>query len=297
MNIQWFPGHMSKTMRVLQENLKMVDVVIELLDARIPFSSKNPEIDKIVSGKPKVVALNKADLADESVSKKWSDWYEDNDKSAVFIDSIRGHGINRLKELIRNETKEKIKKEQEKGRRFRAIRTMIVGIPNVGKSSFINKVSKKSTAKTGDRPGVTKNKQWIRINNGIEMLDTPGILWPKFDNIEVGLNLACTGAIRDEIMDTIELVHNLVDKLFRIYPKDLENRYKVSLENCTCEEMVAKIAKKRGCLAAKGEIDYYRIASIILDEFRGGKIGRISLELPQKPIQTEGDVDGEEADY
>lgn len=282
MNIQWFPGHMSKTMKILQENLKMIDIVIELLDARIPISSKNPEVDRIVSNKPKVIALNKADLADEEISKKWTSWYNENNEKAVFIDSMKGTGISKLKELLRNEMKEKIEREKEKGRKFRSIRTMVVGIPNVGKSSFINKIAGRATAKTGNRPGVTKSKQWIRLNSEIEMLDTPGILWPKFDDVEVGLNLAYTGAVRDEIMDTVELAYNLVEKLAKTYPKDLERRYKVTLESYTREEIINIIAKKRGCLVSGGEIDYYRIASILLDEFRGGKIGKISLEIPGK---------------
>lgn len=281
MIIQWFPGHMAKTRRILAENLKMVDVVIELLDARIPRSSKNPEIDGIVNNKPRVVLLNKCDLADEKVSNEWKQWFNDNGASVIFVDTLKGKGINELKSKLREIMKDKMEKEREKGRIFRPIRTMVVGVPNVGKSSFINKITGRSIAITGDRPGVTRSKQWIRINQEIELLDTPGILWPKFEDLKVGMNLAFTGAIKDEIMDTVELASVLLEKLASCYPDNLKERFKLSsLEGKTGVELLTEAGKKRGCIISGGEIDYERISSIVLDEFRGGKIGRVTLERP-----------------
>lgn len=292
MNIQWFPGHMAKTRRLITENLGLVDVVIELLDARIPMSSKNPEIDELIKNKPKVVVLNKSDLADETVSKQWSKWYNSKGYTNIFIDSIKGKGINELKSVLRNIMKEKLAREREKGRIFRPIRTMVVGIPNVGKSSFINKIAGKASATTGDKPGVTRGKQWIRLNEEIELLDTPGILWPKFDDEQVGLNLAFTGAIKDDIMDTAELAIKLVETLSASYPKNLMERFKLnSIEDMDGLKLVEAAGRKRGCIISGGEIDYSRISSIILDEFRGGKIGRISLELPQaESVSKEEDI-------
>ncbi|MCX7841643.1 MAG: ribosome biogenesis GTPase YlqF [Clostridia bacterium] len=281
MNIQWFPGHMAKTRRLVADNLKLVDVVIELLDARIPRSSKNPEIDELVKNKPRIVALNKSDLADETVSREWSRWYNSQGYTNIFIDSIKGKGINELKSQMRSLMKEKLERERSKGRIFRPIRTMVVGIPNVGKSSFINKIAGKAGALTGDKPGVTRGKQWIRINEEIELLDTPGILWPKFEDRQVGLNLACTGAIKDDIMDTIEVAAALLEKLSSIYPKNVMERFKLeSLDGMDGLKMLESAGKKRGCIISGGEIDLTRISAIVLDEFRGGKIGRISLEKP-----------------
>jgi len=281
MNIQWFPGHMAKTRRLLSENLKLIDVVIELLDARIPNSSKNPEIDRIILNKPKVLVLNKSDLADEKVSAEWSKWYSDNGQTSIFVDSIKGSGISKLKSLLADLMREKIEREKSKGRLFRPIRTMVVGIPNVGKSSFINRIAGRASAATGDKPGVTRGKQWIKLNKDIELLDTPGILWPKFDDQEVGLNLAFTGAIKDEIFDTIEVAALLLERLSVSYPDYLAKRFKLdSLEGNTGRVLLEEAAKNRGCIISGGRIDYSRIAATVLDEFRGGKIGRISLERP-----------------
>ena len=281
MNIQWFPGHMAKTRRLLSENLKLIDVVIELLDARIPNSSKNPEIDRIILNKPKVLVLNKSDLADEKVSAEWSKWYSDNGQTSIFVDSIKGRGISKLKSLLADLRREKIEREKSKGRLFRPIRTMVVGIPNVGKSSFINRIAGRASAATGDKPGVTRGKQWIKLNKDIELLDTPGILWPKFDDQEVGLNLAFTGAIKDEIFDTIEVAALLLERLSVSYPDYLAKRFKLdSLEGNTGRVLLEEAAKNRGCIISGGRIDYSRIAATVLDEFRGGKIGRISLEIP-----------------
>lgn len=283
MNIQWFPGHMAKTRRLLADNLKMVDVVIEILDARIPVSSKNPEIDSLINNKPRVVILNKADLADEKISKEWSKWYNSNGYANIFVDSKTGKGINELKIKLREIMKDRIEIEKQKGRIRRPIKTMVVGVPNVGKSSFINKVSGKASAITGDRPGVTKNKQWIRINEEIELLDTPGILWPKFEDQEVGHNLAMTGAIKDEIMDIAEVAALLLSKLRDTYPQNIVDRYKLKkLDDLNGIELLEATGRNRGCLVSGGEVDLYRAAVIVLDEFRGGKIGRISLEAPIK---------------
>jgi len=281
MNIQWFPGHMAKTRRLLSENLKLIDVVIELLDARIPNSSKNPEIDRIILNKPKVLVLNKSDLADEKVSAEWSKWYSDNGYTSIFVDSVKGSGISKLKSLLADLMREKIEREKSKGRLFRPIRTMVVGIPNVGKSSFINKIAGRASAATGDKPGVTRGKQWIKLNKDIELLDTPGILWPKFDDQEVGLNLAFTGAIKDEVFDIIEVAALLLERLSASYPDYLAKRFKLdSLEGKTGRVLLEEAAKNRGCIVSGGRIDYSRIAATVLDEFRGGKIGRISLEIP-----------------
>lgn len=291
MNINWFPGHMAKTRRMLGDNLKLVDVVIELLDARIPSGSKNPEIDSIVGIKPRVVAMNKADLADEAVSREWLKWYREKGISVIFIDSIKGNGINQLKAKLREMMKERFERDKQRGRIFRPIRTMVVGIPNVGKSSFINKIAGKASAVTGDKPGVTRNKQWIRLNEEIELLDTPGILWPKFEDKQVALNLAFTGAIKDEIMDTVEIAAALLEKLGKDYPALLSARFKLqNLEGQTGLMLLNTCGKNRGCVISGGEIDLQRISTIVLDEFRGGKIGRISLEKPVWEVteQNEG---------
>jgi ribosome biogenesis GTPase A len=281
MNIQWFPGHMAKTRRLLADSLKLVDVVIELLDARIPSSSKNPEIDAITGTKPRIAALNKSDLADEAVSREWMKWYASKGYTFIFIDSIKGTGINQLKASLRSIMKDRLERDRQKGRIFRPIRTMVVGIPNVGKSSFINKIAGKASTVTGDKPGVTRGKQWIRLNEEIELLDTPGILWPKFDDAAIALNLAFTGAIKDEILDTVELAASLMERLAGTYPEKLMQRFKLTtLEGQTGLKLLEKAGKNRGCIISGGEIDLQRISTIVLDEFRGGKIARITLEKP-----------------
>ncbi len=282
MNIQWFPGHMAKTRKLLAESLKLIDVVIEILDARIPESSKNPEIDNIIKTKPRVVVFNKSDLADESLSGEWSKWYNSRGYTNIFIDSVKGKGIGKLKELLAESMAEKLERQRQKGVIFRPIRTMVVGVPNVGKSSFINKIAGRASAVTGDRPGVTRGKQWVRINEKIELLDTPGILWPKFDDERVGFNLAFTGAIKDDIMDTVEVASALLSSLSVKYPKNIKERYKLEItESSDGLSLLKNAGKNRGCLISGGEIDLNRIAAIVLDEFRGGKIGRITLERPQ----------------
>ncbi len=281
MNIQWFPGHMAKTRRMLSENIKMIDVVIELLDARVPLSSRNPEIDTLLGTKPRVVLLNKADLADPIATNEWIKYYRNKGISCLTAESKKGEGLNNVKARLREIMADKIEREKQKGRLLRPIKTMVVGIPNVGKSSFINKIAGKATAITGDKPGVTRNKQWIRINEEIELLDTPGILWPKFEDEKVGLNLAFTGAIKDDILDIAEIAMNLMKSLSQMYPEQLSQRYKLDkIEDMTGLELLEAAGKKRGCIISGGEVDYYRISAIVLDEFRGGKIGRITLERP-----------------
>ncbi len=285
MNIQWFPGHMVKARRLVSENLKMVDVVIEILDARIPYSSKNPEIDDILKSKPKVVVFNKADLADMKISNGWSNWYSANGYPNVFIDSISGKGTKQLILQLKEMMKDKIDKEKQKGRIYRPIRTMMVGIPNVGKSSLINKIAGRSQAATGDKPGITRQKQWVRLDRGIEMLDMPGILWPKFDDHSIGLNLAFTGAIKDDVIDIVDVASKLMEKLSKTYPNLIKSRYKLDLTNEQTGYMLLEIAgRNRGCLVSGGNVDLNRIAVIVLDEFRGGKIGNITLEMPPKLI-------------
>lgn len=286
MNINWFPGHMAKTRRMLTENLKLVDLVIELLDARIPLSSKNPDIDGIIKNKPKIIVLNKSDLADDKISEEWSKWYNSKGYANIFIDSIKGKGIRELKARMREMMKEKIERDRQKGRIFRPIKTMIVGIPNVGKSSLINRISGKSSAVTGDRPGVTRGKQWINVNDEIQLLDTPGILWPKFEDENVGINLAVTGAIKDDILDTVELASVALERLADAYPDRIMERYKLSsVENRKGYELLTEAGRKRGCIVSGGEVDLTRISAIVLDEVRGGRIGKISLERPGKSVE------------
>jgi len=280
---------MAKTRKLITENLSMVDVVIELLDARIPLSSKNPEIDVLIKNKPKIVAFNKSDLADKKISEAWGIWYNSNGCPIVFINSIQGSGINNLKSKLHDMMKDKIEQEKQKGKLYRPIRTMILGIPNVGKSSLINKLAGKAKAETGDKPGVTRQKQWVRLDRGIEMLDMPGILWPKFDDPEVGINLAITGAIKDDVFDIVEVASYLMEHLNLTYPDLLKERYKLNIENMENIDGVRKgyelleaAGRNRGCLIAGGKVDFNRIAAIILDEFRGGKIGKITLERPEK---------------
>ncbi len=290
MNIQWFPGHMAKTRRLIAENLKLVDVIIELLDARIPFSSRNPEINSLINNKPRLIAFNKSDLADEQISRQWVQWYAEQGIRCILINSINGKGLNEVKSRARELMSEKIERDRAKGKLFTPVRTMVVGIPNVGKSSFINKIVGKASAVTGDRPGVTRGKQWIRINSEIELLDTPGILWPKFEDQEVGMNLAFTGAIKDDIMDISEVAMELLVRLSRTYPNELCTRFKLErdiLKDIEPLELLETVARKRGCIVSKGQIDYSRISAIVLDEFRGGKIGRVTLEKPGDREETE----------
>lgn len=281
MAINWFPGHMVKTKREIQNNLKLVDAVIEIRDARIPKSSKNPDIDTLCAGKPRVILLNKSDLTDPKVTKAWKDSLTNDETIVLEVNALKGEGLNAIKPALLKLLKEKHDRLKAKGLAKITTRAMVIGIPNVGKSTFINKMAKNNIAKTGDRPGVTKNKQWIKTKLGIELMDTPGVLWPKFEDEIVGLNLAFTGAIKDEIMDTEELALKLVERLQETNPEELMTRYKLTELHENPLDNLDAIARKRGAIMAGNQIDYNRIAGIILDEFRGGKIGKISLEKPE----------------
>ena len=281
MAINWFPGHMVKTKREIQNNLKLVDAVIEIRDARIPKSSKNPDIDTLCAGKPRVILLNKSDLTDPKVTKAWKDSLTNDETIVLEVNALKGEGLNAIKPALLKLLKDKHDRLKAKGLAKITTRAMVVGIPNVGKSTFINKMAKNNIAKTVDRQGVTKNKQWIKTKLGIELMDTPGVLWPKFEDEIVGLNLAFTGAIKDEIMDTEELALKLVERLQETNPEELMTRYKLTELHENPLDNLDAIARKRGAIMSGNQIDYNRIAGIILDEFRGGKIGKISLEKPE----------------
>lgn len=281
MNIQWYPGHMTKTNRMIVENISLVDIVIELLDARIPLSSKNPTIDEFSKNKFRIILMNKSDLADPKITEEWYKYFEGMNCKVILTDSVSGKGINEITETARALMKEKIERQKQRGRIFVPIRAMIVGIPNVGKSTLINKYVGKAITKTGDRPGVTRGKQWIKIKKDFELLDTPGILWPKFEDNSVGLNLAFTGAINDHILDKFTLSVKLIERLREIKPQCLEERYKINIEeSMTPEEILENIGQARGFKEKGGVINLERTAIILLDEFRGLKLGRISLESP-----------------
>lgn len=281
MNIQWYPGHMVKTKKQIQEVLKLIDVVIELLDARIPVSSKNPDMDELIGNKPKVVLLNKCDLAEDYIIKEWIDYYKEKGITAFDIDSISGKNINRVYGIVREAVKEKFEKKALKGIVGKPVRALVAGIPNVGKSSFINKISSRAGTKTGDKPGVTRSNQWIKVNKDFELLDTPGILWPKFDDENVALHLAYTRAIKDEILDTEELAVNFIKELMVIKPKALIERYKIEIKE-DAQSTLLEIGKRRGCVISGGEIDTLRTANIIFDDYRSGKLGKLSFERPSK---------------
>lgn len=280
MAINWFPGHMKKTQREIKENLKLVDAVIEIRDARIPRSSANPDIDKLVGNKPRIILLNKCDLTEKKATKQWINYLNRDNVKTLEVNCLKGIGLNAIKPALMELLKEKHDRLKAKGLVKITTRVMVVGIPNCGKSTFINKMAKNQIAKTGDRPGVTKNKQWIKTPLGVEMLDTPGVLWPKFKDDETALNLAFTGAIKDEIMDIEELAYKLVERLQTFYPELLKERYKIEEVYDDPLETMNAIALKRGCIMKGKEINYNRIAIILLDEFRGGVIGKITLERP-----------------
>ncbi len=289
-NLQWYPGHMAKTRRLIEENLKLIDVVVEILDARIPFSGRNPNFDDIIKNKPKLLVLNKADLADKNRTKQWIDWYADKGLKVIPISCTTGMGINTVLNEARALIQDKIDREKEKGR-SRTLKIMMVGIPNVGKSSLINRLIGKASTKTGDKPGVTRGKQWLRIKGDTELLDTPGILPPKFNNQAIAMRLAYTGAMRDEIMNTELLAYSLCDYLKDNYPDALRSRYKLeSIENLEGYELLEQIGKKRGFVISGGEIDMERAANMILDELRGAKIGSITLEEPKDIDAIEEEV-------
>ena len=280
MHYQWYPGHMSKAKRQMQEDIKLIDVVIELVDARIPYSSKNPDIDTLARGKDRVILLNKADLADEAVTASFRKYYEKRGFHVCTVNSKGGTGVKGVMNTVRSACKEKIEKDRARGIIGRPIRAMIVGIPNVGKSTFINSFAGKACAKTGNKPGVTKGKQWIRLNKDLELLDTPGILWPKFDDQKVGLHIAMIGSINEDILDQNELAIRLLDYITANYPGAVKGRYNVE-EDGSGEELLTRIAEKRACKKKGGELDLEKMSSFIVDDFRGGRIGRVTLERPE----------------
>ena len=290
LNINWFPGHMAKTRRQITEDIKLVDVVIELLDARIPISSQNPEIKQIIKNKKKIIVLNKSDLADEKLNNEWVKEFARNGEISVLTDSNTGKGINEVFKQIKNIMTEELEKASNKGRIGKKIRVMIVGIPNVGKSSFINRIAKRNTAEVGNKPGVTKQKQWIRLDNDIELLDTPGVLWPKFESEEVALNLSYVGTIKDDILEITEIAYCLTKLLLENYKEKLLERYYLDKkqvdailnqdqeENQNIYEIMQLIGRKRGAIISGGNVDDEKTSRIILDDFRNGKLGKITLE-------------------
>ncbi len=280
MNIQWYPGHMVKTQKEIIKELKLIDIVIEMLDARIPMSSRNPDVDSIIGNKKRIIVLNKKDLANKEINEQWKRYFSHKGITAIFVNSVKGEGIKDVLRECRKLMKEDMEKMKRKGIIHKTIRALIIGIPNVGKSSFINKLANKSTAKTGGIPGVTKMKQWIKIDNDFELLDTPGILWPKFEDKIVAQNLAFTGAIKDEIIDINELAFQFIKKATEDFPSMLYNRYKLEKGEESAEELMRIIGEKRGCILTGGEIDFNKVSNLILDDFRNGRLGKISLEKP-----------------
>lgn len=288
MNIQWYPGHMTKTRRMIEASLKNVDIVAEIIDARIPISSRNPDIDDLLGSKPRVVVLNRADQSDPEANRRWAAWFQSRGFWVMESDSKSGAGVNQFSAAVQSALKAQIARWREKGQTGRPIRAMVVGVPNVGKSTFINKIAKRKSAKAQDRPGVTRGKQWVTVDRGLELMDTPGILWPKFEDEQIGLHLAFTGAVKDEIMDTETLGCRLAEALVQRKPEAMITRYKMEItQKMTGWELLELGARKRGFLISGGEADLERFANVLLDEFRGGKLGRITLELPED-LEREG---------
>lgn len=282
MNYQWYPGHMTKAVRQMKEDVKLVDLVIELLDARIPVSSKNPDIDSLANNKSRLVLLNKSDLSDPRVNKKWVEYYESKGILALLIDSKNKASLKKIDDLVKEACKEKIERDRKRGIINRPVRAMVVGIPNVGKSTFINSFAGRACAKTGNKPGVTKGKQWIRLSKTLELLDTPGILWPKFESELVGEHLALIGSINDEILHIDELALALINHLKKEYPEAISKRYGVNTEEENLEgiKLLIRLAEEKNCISKGGEPDVDRISRLIIDDYRSGKLGLISLESP-----------------
>lgn len=279
--VQWFPGHMAKTRRIIKESLSLVDGVVELVDARIPYSSSNPELDLIIKNKPRIILLNKCDIADSNATNMWINYYKSKNISALPVDCRTGRGLNQFIPAVKKALSGVIEKNESKGMSGKALRLMVVGIPNTGKSSFINRMAGGSKAKVADKAGVTRQNQWFAVGNGIELLDTPGVLWPKFDDPEVGDKLAFTGAVKDEVTDLETLSCRLLETLSKTRPQAITQRYKIEgIDNLQGWEILEMIGRKRGFLIKGGEINYERTAVMLCDEFRGGKLGKITLELP-----------------
>lgn len=287
-NIQWYPGHMTKARRMIEDSVGSVDAICEILDARIPLASGNPDIKRLCEGKPRLVIINRCDLADPDATKRWHEFFEADGASVIETDARSGKGINRFVPAVRELLADRIKSFEEKGQTGRILRIMILGIPNVGKSTFINKVAGRKAALAGDKPGVTRGKQWISIDSGIDMLDTPGILWPKFDSQDVGELLAVTNAIRTEVFDVETLAANFMVRLREHYPEAIKNRYKISDANDKNGfELLEEAAKNRGFLVSKGEYDINRMANTLLKEYHEGKLGRLTLEFPPERVSAE----------
>ena len=280
MQFQWYPGHMTKAKRMMQEDMKLVDLVIELVDARIPMSSRNPDIDELGKNKARLILMNKADLADDKKTEQWMDYFKGRGFYAVKLDSRKKNGMKSVQNVIAEACREKTERDRKRGILNRPVRAMVVGIPNVGKSTFINTFAGKACTKTGNKPGVTRGKQWIRLNKNVELLDTPGILWPKFEDQRVGLYLALIGAIKDEILNIDELSLELIKILLSDYPTVLKERYGVE-EDAEPPVILGQIAENRKCISKGGELDYSKAAALLIDEFRSGKLGQITLERPK----------------
>lgn len=280
MNFQWYPGHMTKAKRQMQEDIKLIDLVIELVDARIPLSSRNPDIDELGKNKYRLILMNKADLADKEQTKKWAEYFKSKGFFVVSLDARTKNSMKSITDIVMEACKEKIERDRKRGIKNRPVRAMVVGIPNVGKSTFINSYAGKACAKTGNKPGVTKGKQWIRLNKNVELLDTPGILWPKFEDQMVGLRLALIGSIKDEILNIDELAMELIKYLIKNYSGIINARYEVD-ESKELTDIIVDIAKNRNCLLKGGEQDYSKAAALVIDDFRSGKMGCITLESPE----------------
>lgn len=290
MNINWYPGHMKKTMDNIRSSLKLVDIVGEIIDSRIPISSKNPVIDDVLKDKPRIMILNKSDMADENETKKWLSYYRKKGYGAVVVDALHSKGLDKIYSVAKEMLSDKFKKLEEKNLSAKTIRMMIVGIPNVGKSTFINSISKRKSAKIGDRPGVTKQVQWIKTKNDLEFLDTPGVLWPKFEDERIGLHLAFTGAIKDEIMDIENLAFRFIDELNKRDVNILKNRYNLSEDSYEDTlYLMDEIGRNRGAILKKNEIDYFKVANLVFDDFRKVKLGRITLETVEDIEKFEED--------
>ena len=281
MTVQWYPGHMTKAKRMMQEDIKLIDLIIELVDARVPLSSRNPDIDELGKNKARLILLNKSDLADERQNAAWESYFLEKGFFVVKINSKSGAGVKAVHGAIQEACKEKIERDRRRGIKNRPVRCMVVGIPNVGKSTFINTFAGKACAKTGNKPGVTKGKQWIRLKKGVELLDTPGILWPKFEDQNVGIRLALIGSIKDEILNIDELSLVLIEYLVHHYAGILTQRYEI-VEEGKPVEMLEAIAKNRNCLLKGGDLDYSKAAALLIEDFRSGKLGKITLEIPEE---------------